>query len=423
MPPCAGTQQPMGWTMFEVISSCRACGTPNLVPILYLGETPLADALLKGEQLLQAEEKYPLTVVFCTACSLMQILQTVSPETLFCQDYPYYSSFSPALLAHSRENALRLIASQKLNADSLVVELASNDGYMLRNFVEQGIPVLGIDPAEGPAKAAEQAGIPTLCTFFGQQLAQRLRNEGKQADVLIANNVLAHVPDLNGFVEGIRVLLKEEGVAVVEVPYVKNLIEHCEFDTIYHEHHCYFSVTALVALFQRHGLSLYDVEHYPVHGGSLRLYIGVQKTMTASVQAYLEDEAQRQLTHVSYYEDFATRVEGIKTALVDMLRGFKQAGKRLAAYGAAAKGSTLLNYMGIDTRLIDFVVDRNVHKQGLYMPGVHIPIYVPEKLLVDMPDYVLLLSWNFQDEILRQQDTYRRQGGKFIVPIPYPMVV
>jgi hypothetical protein len=204
---------------------------------------------------------------------------------------------------------------------------------------------------------------------------------------------------------------------------VKDLIEHCEFDTIYHEHLCYFSVTALVALFQRHGLSLNDVEHYPMHGGSLRLYVGVQKAVAESVSTYVEDEARRALTQVSYYEDFATRVEGIKTVLVDMLRGFKHAGKRLAAYGAAAKGSTLLNYMGIDTHLIDFVIDRNVHKQGLYMPGVHIPIHAPEKLLADMPDYVLLLSWNFQDEILRQQEAYRRQGGKFIVPIPHPTIV
>jgi SAM-dependent methyltransferase len=384
---------------------------------------PLADALRTSEQLRQPEGKYPLSVVFCTRCSLMQIRETVPPETLFCQDYPYYSSFSDALLAHSRENAQRLIAARQLKATSLVVELASNDGYMLKHFQAQGIPVFGIDPAEGPAKAAEQAGIPTLCTFFGQKLAAHLRSEGKQADVIIANNVLAHVPDLNGFVAGMRLLLKADGVAVIEVPYVKDLIEHCEFDTIYHEHLCYFSVTALVALFQRHGLSLNDVEHYPMHGGSLRLYVGVQKAVAESVPTYVEDEARRALTHVSYYEDFATRVEGIKTVLVDMLRSFKRAGKRLAAYGAAAKGSTLLNYMGIDTRLLDFVIDRNVHKQGLYMPGVHIPIHAPEKLLADMPDYVLLLSWNFQDEILRQQEAYRRQGGKFIVPIPHPTIV
>lgn len=409
--------------MFKIIPQCRSCGATTLAPVLALGDMPLADALLKKEQLALPEVLCPLSVVLCGACSLMQLLETVAPEVLFCQDYPYYSSFSPALLEHSRTNAHRLLASQHLGAASLVVELASNDGYMLRHFAEQGIPVLGIDPAEGPAKAAEQLGIPTLCTFFSRDLAVRLRSEGRQADVIIANNVLAHVADLNGFVAGIQILLREDGLAVLEVPYVKDLIEHCEFDTIYHEHLCYFSVTALVSLFRRHGLTLQHVEHYPIHGGSLRLYVGKRDTVADSVRAYQAEEARCQLPQLHYYQDFATRVREIKTALVDMLRGFKHAGNRLAAYGAAAKGTTLLNYMGIDTNLIDYVVDRNVHKHGLYMPGVHIPIDAPARLLKDMPDYVLMLSWNFQDEILRQQEAYRRQGGKFIIPVPYPTVV
>jgi SAM-dependent methyltransferase len=391
--------------------------------VLSLGETPLADALLTKAQLAQEEGRYPLDVAFCNNCSLVQILEAVSPDVLFCRDYPYYSSFSDALLAHSRDNALRLIERQGLDGDSLVVELASNDGYMLRNFAERGIPVLGIDPAEGPAKVAMDAGIPTLCTFFGKELAASLRDEGKSADVIIANNVLAHVPDLNGFVEGIGILLKYDGVAVIEVPYVKNLVEHCEFDTIYHEHLCYYSVTALASLFRRHGLSLNHVEHYPIHGGSLRLFVGRWHHAKTSVGGYLTDETKQNVNDVAYYHGFASRVSGVKTTLVEMLRQLKGEGKRIAAYGAAAKGSTLLNYTGIDSSLIDFVVDRNVHKQGLYMPGVHIPIDDPARLLADMPDYVLLLAWNFRDEVLQQQDEYRRRGGKFIVPVPCPTLV
>lgn len=409
--------------MYETRTTCRSCDSAALTRVLYLGKTPLADGLLSHEQLDQPEAKFPLTVAFCADCSLMQILETVSPEALYCRDYPYYSSFSDALLAHSRDNALRLIESQHLSPDSLVVEVASNDGYMLKNFVEAGVPVLGIDPAEGPARVAVEAGIPTLCTFFGAELARRLRGEGKTADVIIANNVLAHVPDQNGLVEGFATLVKDDGVVVIEVPYVKDLVEHCEFDTIYHEHHCYFSVTALAALFQRHGLSLNHVERYPIHGGSLRLYAGRREDVDDTVRDRLRDEAEQGLTDAAYYRGFAGHVQRVRDELLGMLRDLKAEGKCIAAYGAAAKGSTLLNYTGIGTDLVDFVVDRNVHKQGLYMPGVHIPIRAPEALLEEMPDYTLLLTWNFKDEILRQQDEYRRRGGRFIVPIPAPVVV
>jgi SAM-dependent methyltransferase len=405
------------------MAACRSCGSTDLTTFLSLGDLPLADGLLREEDLSAPEGRYPLDVAFCGACSLVQILETVPPEVLFCRDYPYYSSFSDALLEHSRRNVESLIAERGLHEESLVVELASNDGYLLQYFAERGIPVLGIDPAEGPAQVAVDKGIPTLREFFTQNMAAGLRSEGKCADVVIANNVLAHVPDLNGFVEGIRILLKEDGVAVIEAPYVKDLIDHCEFDTIYHEHLCYFSVTALAELFRRHGLSLNRVERYPIHGGSLRLFVGKNKDVDATVVQHLQDESQRAVTRLDYFEDFASRVVSIRTALLEMLRDLKSRGKRVAAYGAAAKGAVLLNFANIGTEVIDFVVDRNVHKQGLYMPGVHIPISGPERILEEMPEYVLLLAWNFRDEILRQQDDYRRRGGRFVIPIPFPEVV
>jgi SAM-dependent methyltransferase len=383
----------------------------------------LADGLRRKEQLSQEEPTFPLNVAFCPHCSLVQLLETVPPEVLFCQDYPYYSSFSPALLQHSRANALDLIASRHLNARSLAIELASNDGYLLKNFVEHGIPVLGIDPAEGPARAAEKAGVPTLCTFFGEGLARELATSGKAADVIIGNNVLAHVADLHGFVEGIRILLKEDGVAVIEMPYVKDLVDHCEFDTIYHEHLCYFSVTALDHLFRMHSLFLNDVKRLSIHGGSLRIYVEKRENVSSAVRDMLRAEANEGVNRIDYYRDFAERVEGIRKELRRLLGSLQQQGARIAAYGAAAKGSTMINYSGIGTDFVDFVVDRNTHKQGLYMPGQNIPVLAPEALLERMPGYVLLLAWNFADEILQQQKEYRQRGGRFIIPVPTPRVV
>jgi SAM-dependent methyltransferase len=409
--------------MYKVISGCRSCGSPRLEPFLSLGEIPLANALLDEEGLRRPEPKYPLEVGFCVECSLAQNLVTVPAEVLFGEDYPYYSSFSNTLLEHSSKSAGWLISSQGLNTDSLVVEVGSNDGYMLQYFAKEGIPVLGIDPALGPVRAAQERGISTLCDFFGNRLAARLRDEGIMADVVIANNVLAHTSDLNGFVEGIGIVLKDHGVAVIEVPYVRDLIDHCEFDTIYHEHYCYFSLTALVALLDRHGLTLNHVEHCPIHGGSLRMYVGKQVARGESVRAYLEEEEGRGMTEIGFYRDFALQVRTLGNKLVTMLRDLKESGKQIAAYGAAAKGATLLNYTGVGTDLIDFAVDRNVHKQGLYMPGGHIPISDPSRLIEEMPNYVLLLTWNLKDEILRQQIEYRRKGGKFIIPIPHPTVV
>jgi SAM-dependent methyltransferase len=408
----------------ETPLACRSCGHAPIKTFLSLGKTPLADALVRAEALDEPEGHFPLDVAFCPECTLVQITEAVPPEQLFVDNYLYFSSFSDELLRHSRDHALRLIRDRKLDESSLVVELASNDGYLLQNFSRRGVPVLGIDPAPDQAAAANAAGIPTLAEFFGTELAERLVAEGRRADVIIANNVMAHVPDLNGFVEGMRVLLADDGVITIENPYVRDLLERCEFDTIYHEHHCYFSCTAVDQLMRRNGLFLNHVEYFPkLHGGTLRWHVGKTEAPSMAVRQYLRDEERLGLTQASYYGDFGRRVEDIRLRLLGLLQGLKEQGSTIAAYGAAAKGSTLLNYVGIGTELIDFVVDRNVHKQGLHMPGVHIPILSPSALQERRPDYVLLLAWNFRAEILRQQAEYTRNGGRFIVPVPEPVIL
>jgi hypothetical protein len=313
-----------------------------------------------------------------------------------------------------------------LGPRSLAVEIASNDGYLLQYYKAAGVPVLGIEPAQNVARVAEERGIRTVSEFFGLTLARKLVSEGNRADVLHANNVLAHVADLGGFVDGVREILADDGVAAFEFPYLGDMIEHAEFDTIYHEHLCYFSLTALVHLLGRHGLQAVDVERLPIHGGSLLLTVaraGVSRSPTLAVAALLDQERALGMDKLSFYRGFAERVLGLKARLRELLGKLKKDGHRIAAYGAAAKGSTLLNTFEIGAETLDFVVDRNTHKQGLHMPGVRIPIAPPERLCEAMPAYTLLLTWNFADEILRQQDEYRRRGGKFIVPIPDVRVV
>jgi SAM-dependent methyltransferase len=403
---------------------CRSCDWAGLTVFLDLGELPLPDALVRPDQLDVPEPRFPLEVAFCQACSLVQILEEVPPEQLFVENYLYFSSFSEGLMRHAREYALRMIEERGLGRDSLVVEVASNDGYLLRNFAARGIRVLGIDPAPDQAKAAEAIGVPTLRAFFDAELARRLAADGRRADLIVANNVMAHTPTLNSFVRGLSVLLADDGLATIENTYVKDLIDHCEFDTIYHEHFCYFSCTAVDALMRRHGLTLTAVEHFPaLQGGTLRWHVTRKGPAEESALRFLRAERDEGLTDIEYYEQFGRRVEDIRASLLELLRGLRAQGKSIVAYGAAAKGSTLVNYAGIGSELVDFVVDRNVHKHDLHMPGTHLPIRDTSALLEEQPDYTLLLAWNYRDEVMAQQAEYLRRGGRFIVPVPRPEIV
>jgi len=403
---------------------CRSCGGADLAEVLDLGAQPLANRLLRpGSPDLDVEPSYPLGLVFCATCGLLQLSHTVPPEDLFTE-YVYFSSFSDGMLRHAEASARQHISEFGLNIKSFVVEVASNDGYLLQHFHSRGIPLLGIEPARNIAAVAESRGITTLAEFFGPSVASSLSAKGRLADLILANNVFAHVPDTNAFVSALATLLRPGGVAVLEFPWALEMIRHLEFDTIYHEHVFYFTVGAIVPLLARHGLELFRVERLPIHGGSLRIYCchSRYREREASVIDVMQEENEAGTRTLGFYETFANNVVRLREDLRGVLAALKSDGNTIAAYGASAKGSTLLNYCNIGKETIEFVVDRSHHKQGMLTPGKHLPILSPVALEQKHPNYTLLLAWNFAEEIILQQDAYRRSGGRFIVPVPSPWV-
>ena len=398
---------------------CRACETGNLQLVLDLGLQPLANNLPSPEDVDRDEPRFPLRLTVCDTCWLAQIADLVPPVDLF-SDYVYFSSFSDTMLRHAKAAAEQHTAEFGLDQDSLVVEIASNDGYLLKNFRDAKIPCLGIEPARNIAEVAREQGIETITEFFGRTLADELAGADRHADLILGNNVFAHAPDTNDFVAGLERLLKPKGRIALEFPYAVDFVAGCEFDTIYHEHVFYFSLTALLPLFARNDLEIFRVERLPIHGGSLRLFAGRagDHPVHESVASLLAEETAGGFDSLSPYQAMANRAAEIRTELRSLLDELKAEGKSIAAYGSSAKGSTLLNYCGISNADLDFVADRSPHKQGRLMPGIAVPIVAAEELARRQPDVTLLLVWNFATEILEQQAAYRKAGGKFVIPIP-----
>lgn len=400
---------------------CRFCGTFLQQTLVDLGMSPLCESYVSAGQLNQMEPFFPLHVYVCESCYLAQLEEYVSPEAIF-SEYAYFSSYSDSWLRHAKDYTDLVVSRFGLGASSLVVELASNDGYLLQYFIEKGIPVLGIEPARNVAKVAIEKGIPTLVEFFGEKMAGELASQGKMADLVIGNNVLAQVPGLNDFVRGMKILLKPRGTITMEFPHLVRLMAENQFDTIYHEHFSYFSFLAVEKVFAAHGLTLFDVDELPTHGGSLRIYARHADDTTRPVEPRVNELRRREqaagLTEMRTYSAFAERARETKRKLLEFLIRVKREGKTVCGYGAPGKGNTLLNYCGIRTDFLDYTVDRNPYKQGKFTPGTHIPILAPEKIAETRPDYLLILPWNFKDEIMEQMSYIRGWGGKFIVPIP-----
>lgn len=397
------------------------CGTPLRITFVDLGMSPLCESYVSREQLNHMEPFYPLHAFVCESCFLVQLEEYVSPAEIFAE-YAYFSSYSVSWVQHMKRYTEMIVRRLNLGPKSFVVEIASNDGYLLQHFVAAGIPVLGIEPAANIAKVAVAKGIPTLVEFFGEALARRLAAEGKQADLIAGANVLAQVPDVNDFVRGIKSLLKPRGVVTIEFPHLMRLIQENQFDTIYHEHFSYFSFLTAEKIFAAHGIILFDVEEIPTHGGSLRIFGTHAGESTCAVGPRVKELREREermgFNRLEVYSTFTEQVKETKRKLLEFLVRAKRQGKSIAGYGAPGKGNTLLNYCGIRTDFIDYTVDRNTYKQGKFLPGTHIPIYSPEKIEETKPDYVLILPWNFKDEIMSQMSHIRTWGGQFVIPIP-----
>jgi len=400
-------------------STCRFCSTPLTHTFCDLGMSPLSNSYIAADELQAEEQFYPLHAYVCGACFLVQLDEFASPQEIF-SDYAYFSSFSDSWLEHCKDYTQLMQSRLGLDESSLVVEIASNDGYLLQYFVDAGIPVLGVEPAANVAAAAEDKGIPTIVKFFGTETARELVDAGQQADLLLGNNVLAHVPDINDFVAGMAIALKPGGVITMEFPHLLQLIQNNQFDTIYHEHFSYLSLLSVEQIFARHGLQVFDVDEIPTHGGSLRIYarLADNEPVSDNIIALRKKEADGRLSNLDTYAAFGEKAQEIKRSLLDFLSAAKREGKRVAAYGAPAKGNTLLNYCGVRQEFIDFTVDRNPAKQNRFLPGTHLPVYAPEKLSDTKPDYVLILPWNIKDEIMDKMQHIRDWGGKFVVPIP-----